>query len=266
MAVQGPTYTSEDYWADQQQQAWSDEMDTLDTFSNPAAQLKFIVEDLALFVSDTNLDYIFWDSQYMDATQGLLEDLDTIKQSYNDVVSNYTTMSYDQWIDDATTAMDAANQILLTLYTDPLFSDNTALQDQFVNSFSDLFECDPNDVTFDVTIDGTTEPMKVPQFDPNAEYEEGITYAQRTAGFWSGWIWNSPTPQDRAYQGYLQKQSDWNSDLMVMTDSLDDQANHAQAEMQQGEQVSQQIDGTWHDTMRNFSKGIADQINNQISN
>jgi hypothetical protein len=253
---------------EQQNQEWSNDMDTLDTFSTATAQLEYIMTQLAPFLGETASDCLAWRGYDMNIISEVFDsDISTMSNSYNDVLKN------GEWggapgqnIQDVDTAMGAANQALWYAFTCPEFSNNTDLQTQLVNNMSDFFECDPTYSTYMITVDGQSQSVSVPQFDPNAVTNPiGDANDVNTADHWAGGFWDGPSPGDQEYNAYLSSQSQWNQDLTMMSDSCDTLSVQTQAMMQQNTTIQQEVDGMWNNMIQEKTKGVAYQINQENS-
>lgn len=256
------TYNSQSAWMEQQNQEWSNDMDTLDTLQTPTAQLLYIVEVLAPFLGETASDCLAWRANDMNIVSEVFDpDISTMSNCYNDVLKNG-----EGGLQDVDTAMNAANQTLWYAFTCPGFSDNTDLQDQLVNNMSDFFECDPTYSTYTITVDGRAQSVSVPQFDPNGT-SYGMQNDQWTLENWDGGSWDvsSGGPSSKNYQNYLEEQSGWNQDLTMMSDSCDTVSAQMQAMMQQNVTMQQEIDGAWNNMIQEKAKGLAYQISKENS-
>ena len=260
------TYNSESAWKAQQNELLTQQMETLDSFQSPTSQLIYIMTQFAYFCGDSASDALAWRARDENIASGVFDaDVATITNSYNDVISHGSDPQYaQQELGDVDTAMDAANQALWYAFTCPPFSENTDMQTLFVNNLSDLFECQPTWNTYMITTDGVTSPVSVPQFDPHG-VENGVTNDENTLDYWTGNFWDAPTPNEEGYQSYLTAQSEWNQDLTMMSDSTGNLDAQMQASMQQNEEMEQQIYGNWNDMIQQKTKGVAYQINKQLS-
>lgn len=258
------TYNSESAWKEQQTTLMSQEMETLNTFDTATSQLLYIMTVLAPSLGESASDSLAWRARDENVVSQVFDtDITTITNCYNDDISG---AGAPQNVEDVDTAMGAANQMLWYAFTCPPFSDNTDLQTVFVNSLSDLFCVDPVTSTYYVTVDGTTQQIAVPQFDPNGTQYHGMANDDVTAEYWTGGVSHSGNdPSNEGYQSYLTQQSGWNQDLTMMSDASDNLDTQMQAMMQQNETMQKNLDSLWNEMIQEKNKGISSQIEKQIS-
>ncbi|WP_420422075.1 hypothetical protein [Simkania sp.] len=228
---------------------------------------------LAPDLGESASDCLAWRAHNMNIISQIFDsDINTISNSYNDVISNSANGDYSQNEQDVDTAMDAANQMLWYAFTCPPFSENTDLQTTLVNSLSDLFCVDPvytdQTITYDEnTPNERTETVSVPKFEADGDQNpDGWNNDTFTSYNWDGEYWDAEGgPSTQGYQGYLGQQSDWNQDITMMSDNVDTISAQDQAMMQQNTSMQEQLNGSWNDMIQQKAKGVAYQIRKEIT-
>lgn len=258
------TYNSEAAWKQQQTEQMSQEMDTLDSFQTATSQLLYIMTVMAPSLGEAASDNLAWKARDENVVSQVFDaDITTVTNCYNDVISDGAGAPNN--LQNVDTAMGAANQALWFAFTCPPFSENTDLQTVMVNNFSDLFCVDPEYSYYSVTVDGETQQVKVPQFDPDGT-QYGMPNDEYTEENWTGGAWDAEGgPNSKYYQAYLTQQSGWNQDLTMMSDSCDTLDTQMQGRMQQNETMQKNLDSLWNEMIQEKNKGIASQIQKQIS-
>ena len=228
-----------------------------------------------------------WEASVFPVVDDLLNDVNTIQIAVSDCENeNLNGETTSQWnaehpgeaeppeleqtqLNDQIAVQNAywaANDMLMIVYTNPLFDAST--QTNTLAELTDVLGAQTTMTTVTISVDGQWEQVQVPQFDPGDSFQ---TYSN-----WTGQgefmvydpntdVWRACEPGDQEYQLYATAMQKWEGDTSNLSQSFNDISSQAQASVQYDMSVEKQLLGTHKDGFSEWSKGVAYEIQNQIT-
>lgn len=200
MSVNVPTqFYTQDYWVQQTDRQWKSLLNELGKFNgNVKAQELVILAMLAFLMDKVDNGFIGFQAYKMDfitGNGGLLDQLQTIKTSFNNVIDGNGSKQ------DVVNALNAANMSLRIAYADPNLS--PAFQNKLAGDLETaLPDAGWTNVPFNVTINGYPRVIMIPQFETSSGAVNSVwndwtghsifsTYSDPNAP--KGTVWGGPS-------------------------------------------------------------------------
>jgi len=264
------------YYQNESDQKWNAELATLDTLPNAWAQLLYII-GVMMPTKEQNLEGKMEYQDYLmnQVSDSLLPLLDVVKDQFNLIMNTDPADDSYPGINEnyGDYAVQAADEILQLIYTNPNLSGNAQLVDNLTSVISSLFtgtwtasngnkfEVYLQNVTnVAVNINGTVETVTVPQIEAKEQVNGSSSWKPVDPGAVITNVWSGLNVDTNSYLGDLQI---YQGDLTEGTTDMTDFSKTATSVFQFFEGELKQLLSILKDILQDISKGEQQAISNE---